>query len=109
MFEQQQEEKAKLEDFVQKNLSPCLNNKMAQVRRKMIERTDWMDSPDGDEKSAKFGFDIDRPSGNDVLRLDDVAVGYPETNKFRLTSHFSSTKKIVSHLLVQTVSANRHY
>ena len=50
---------------------------MAQSRRKVLEKTDWMDAPDGDEKSATFGFTIDRPSGNDVLRLEEVAVGYP--------------------------------
>ena len=77
-FEKQQEEKAKLEDFVNRNLARASTTEMAQSRRKIIERTDWMDSPDGDEKSAKFGFDIDRPSGNDVLRLDDVSIGYPE-------------------------------
>ena len=76
-YERQQEEKAKLEDFVSKNLARASTTKMAQSRRKIIEKTDWMDSPDGDEKSASFGFTIDRPSGNDVLRLEEVAVGYP--------------------------------
>lgn len=77
LYERQQEEKAKLEDFVNKNLARASTTKMAQSRRKVIEKTDWMDSPDGDEKSANFGFTIDRPSGNDVLRLEEVSVGYP--------------------------------
>jgi len=76
-YEKQQEEKAKLEDFVSKNLARASTTKMAQSRRKVIEKTDWMDSPDGDEKSASFGFTIDRPSGNDVLRLEEISVGYP--------------------------------
>ncbi|MFJ7827837.1 ABC-F family ATP-binding cassette domain-containing protein [Psychrobacillus sp. NPDC096623] len=76
-YEKQQEEKAKLEDFVSKNLARASTTKMAQSRRKVIEKTDWMESPDGDEKSASFGFTIDRPSGNDVLRLEEIAVGYP--------------------------------
>lgn len=75
-YEKQQEEKAKLEDFVSKNLARASTTKMAQSRRKVIEKTDWMESPDGDEKSASFGFTIDRPSGNDVLRLEQIAVGY---------------------------------
>ena len=54
-FEKQQEEKAKLEDFVNRKLARASTTEMAQSRRKIIERTDWMDSPDGDEKSAKFG------------------------------------------------------
>ncbi|MEK3954918.1 ABC-F family ATP-binding cassette domain-containing protein [Psychrobacillus sp. FSL K6-1464] len=76
-YEKQQEEKAKLEEFVSKNLARASTTKMAQSRRKVIEKTEWMDSPDGDEKSASFGFTIDRPSGNDVLRLEEIAVGYP--------------------------------
>lgn len=75
-FDRQQWEKAKLEDFVQRNLARASTTKMAQSRRKVLEKTDWMGSPDGDEKSANFGFSIDRQSGNDVLKLEDVSVGY---------------------------------
>lgn len=76
MFERQQDEKAKLEEFIQKNIARASTTKMAQSRRKMLERTEWMESPDGDEKSASFGFTIDRQSGNDVLSVDDLAIGY---------------------------------
>jgi len=38
-----------------------------------------MESPDGDEKSANFGFTIERQSGNDVLSVDDLTIGF--TNK----------------------------
>ncbi len=76
MFERQQDEKAKLEDFIQKNIARASTTKMAQSRRKMLERTEWMDSPEGDEKSASFGFTIERQSGNDVLSIDALAVGY---------------------------------
>ncbi|CAM3296621.1 ABC-F family ATP-binding cassette domain-containing protein [Filibacter tadaridae] len=78
LFERDVSEKAKLEDFIQKNIARASTSKMAKSRRKLLERTDWMESPDGDEKSAKFTFTIDRPSGNDVLALDEVAVGYEE-------------------------------
>ena len=76
MYERQQDEKAKLEEFIQKNIARASTTKMAQSRRKMLERKEWMDSPDGDEKSANFGFSIDRQSGNDVLSIDHLAVGY---------------------------------
>ena len=74
MFERQMDEKAKLETFVQKNLARASTTKMAQSRRKVLEKTEWMDSPDGDEKSANFGFTIDRQSGNDVLSIDELAI-----------------------------------
>lgn len=76
LFERQQDEKAKLEDFIQKNIARASTTKMAQSRRKMLERTEWMESPDGDEKSASFGFTIERQSGNDVLSVDELTIGY---------------------------------
>lgn len=76
LYEREVSERAKLEDFVQRNIARASTSKMAQSRRKMIERTDWMESPDGEEKSASFTFGIDRPSGNDVLAIDKLAIGY---------------------------------
>lgn len=76
LYERQQDEKAKLEDFIQKNIARASTTKMAQSRRKMLERTEWMESPDGDEKSASFGFTIERQSGNDVLSVDELTTGY---------------------------------
>ena len=46
MYEQQQDEKAKLEAFIQKNIARASTTKMARSRRKMLERREWMDSPD---------------------------------------------------------------
>ncbi|MHA6260092.1 ABC-F family ATP-binding cassette domain-containing protein [Sporosarcina sp. CAU 1771] len=79
LYERESSEKAKLEDFVQRNIARASTSKMAQSRRKVLERTEWMDSPDGDEKSASFTFEIDRQSGNDVLAFDDLAIGYDTT------------------------------
>ncbi len=76
MFEQEKDERAKLEEFIQKNIARASTSKMAKSRRKQLERRNWMDSPDGDEKSANFSFSLDRESGNDVLSLDDVKIGY---------------------------------
>lgn len=78
LYERQQDEKAKMEAFIQKNIARASTTKMAQSRRKMLERTDWMDAPDGDEKSASFGFTVDKQSGNDVLAVDALTVGYPD-------------------------------
>jgi len=76
MYERQMDEKAKLETFIQKNLARASTTKMAQSRRKVLEKTSWMESPDGDEKSANFGFSIDRQSGNDVLSVDNLTIGF---------------------------------
>lgn len=75
-FEKQQEEIAKLKDFVQKNIARASTTKRAQSRRKQLERMKVMDRPLGDEKSASFSFDIERQSGNDVLMVDSLTVSY---------------------------------
>ncbi|TKC14438.1 ribosomal protection-like ABC-F family protein [Robertmurraya kyonggiensis] len=89
-YEKQQEEIAKLQDFIQRNLARASTTKRAQSRRKQLDRIQVMDRPLGDEKSASFGFDIERQSGNDVLKIDSLAVGYngekvSENLSFRIT------------------------
>ncbi|SOC43574.1 ABC-F family ATP-binding cassette domain-containing protein [Ureibacillus acetophenoni] len=79
MYEREQSEKAKLEAFIQKNIARASTTKMAQSRRKFLERTEWMDAPDGDERSANFGFTIEKQSGNDVLSIDNLSIGYKGT------------------------------
>jgi ATP-binding cassette, subfamily F, member 3 len=90
LFEKQQDEIAKLEDFVQKNLARASTTKRAQSRRKKLEKIERLDRPKGDEKSATFSFEIDRQSGNEVLHLDSLDIGYHEEAiskdlSFRLT------------------------
>ena len=75
-YEKQQEEVTKLQEFVQKNIARASTTKRAQSRRKQLERMEIMDKPIGDTKSASFHFDIDKQSGNDVLQVRDVAIGY---------------------------------
>ena len=50
--------------------------------------------PDGDEKSAKFGFDIERQSGNDVLSIDDLSIGYEQNQMISKISICASSDKI---------------
>ncbi|GIN93404.1 ABC-F family ATP-binding cassette domain-containing protein [Siminovitchia terrae] len=76
LFEKQQGEIAKLEDFIQRNLARASTTKRAQSRRKQLERMKIMDRPAGDEKSASFSFSIEKQTGNDVFSLVDGTVGY---------------------------------
>lgn len=75
-YEKQQQEINKLEDFVARNLVRASTTKRAQSRRKQLEKMDRLDRPQGDEKSAHFLFDIEKPSGNVVCQLEDGAIGY---------------------------------
>lgn len=76
LYEKQQDEIAKLQDFVDRNLARASTTKRAQSRRKQLERMDVMAKPLGDEKSAAFRFEITKQSGNDVLRVQDVSISY---------------------------------
>ncbi len=75
-FEKQQTEIGKLEDFVARNLVRASTTKRAQSRRKKLEKIERLDRPDGAEKAAHFGFQFERASGNDVLFVEDLSIGY---------------------------------
>lgn len=75
-YEKQQEEAAKLEDFIQRNIARASTTKRAQSRRKQLDRMEMMTRPDGDEKPPGMLFDINRQSGSEVLHVDHVSVGY---------------------------------
>ncbi|MBO1628403.1 ABC-F family ATP-binding cassette domain-containing protein [Bacillus arachidis] len=77
-YEKQQEEIAKLEDFVQKNIARASTTKRAQSRQKQLDRMELLTRPLSDSKSASFHFDIEKQSGNDVLQVKDVSIGYDE-------------------------------
>ncbi|HLO12058.1 MAG TPA: ABC-F type ribosomal protection protein [Pseudoneobacillus sp.] len=90
LYEKQQDEISKLEDFIQRNLARASTTKRAQSRRKKLEKIDRMDRPQGDEKSASFHFEIERQSGNEVLHIESLNIGYQQEAvsknlSFRLT------------------------
>ncbi len=89
LFEKQQDEIAKLRDFVQRNIARASTTKRAQSRQKQLERMELLDRPQGDEKSANFSFQIEKQSGNEVLQANDIAIGYEEpvakSINFRIT------------------------
>ncbi|WP_168119778.1 ABC-F family ATP-binding cassette domain-containing protein [Paenibacillus sp. HB172176] len=77
-FEKQQDEIAKLEQFIQRNIVRASTTKRAQSRRKALERMDRLDKPQGDLKKASFTFEIERMSGKDVLAVHDLSIQFPE-------------------------------
>ena len=91
LYEKQQEEVAKLTEFIQRNIARASTTKRAQSRRKQLEKMERIEKPIGDEKAASFSFDIERQSGNEVLIAENISVGYNPTEpiicniKFRIT------------------------
>jgi ATP-binding cassette subfamily F protein 3 len=75
-FEKQQTEIKNMEDFVQRNIVRASTTKRAQSRRKQLQKMDRLDKPLGDESSASFSFQVSKRSGNDVLKIDQLAFQY---------------------------------
>lgn len=75
-FEKQQTEIKKMEDFIQRNIVRASTTKRAQSRRKQLEKIERLDRPLGDESSASFSFQINRRSGNDVLKVEELSLRY---------------------------------
>lgn len=77
-YEHQQAEINKLEDFVNRNIVRASTTKRAQARRKQLDKMKVMDRPTTDDQSIHFTFKQDSPSGNIVLRADELAIGYDD-------------------------------
>lgn len=75
-YEKQQEEIARMEDFIQRNIVRATTTKRAQSRRKALERMEKLDKPLGELKKAHFSFEIDRQSGKEVLHAADLSVSF---------------------------------
>ncbi|WP_338552940.1 ABC-F family ATP-binding cassette domain-containing protein [Paenibacillus sp. KS-LC4] len=80
-FEKQQDEIAKMEQFIQRNIVRASTTKRAQSRRKALDKMDVLDKPLGDLKKANFTFQIERQTGKDVLQVSDLSVLFDEKNK----------------------------
>lgn len=78
-YEQQQKEIAKLEDFVNKNLVRASTTKRAQARRRQLEKMERIERPQTDDKSIHFSFSSQKESGNEVLDVEDLKIGYQDT------------------------------
>ncbi|UTR13438.1 ABC-F family ATP-binding cassette domain-containing protein [Salipaludibacillus sp. LMS25] len=83
LYEKQQDEMKRLEEFVQKNLARASTSNRAKSRRKQLERMTVMDRPKSDDHSANFRFNIQKQSGNDVLMINDLTLGYDDNILFQ--------------------------
>lgn len=75
-YEKQQKEIDKLQEFIDKNIVRKSTTKRAQSRRKQLEKMEKIERPKGDVRSIRFSFSTEKESGNQVLSVTDVAVGY---------------------------------
>lgn len=76
-YEQQQKQIAKMEDYVARNLVRASTTKMAQSRRKQLEKIERIEKPFHEEKHAKIKFTYAVEPPIDVLKVKntDISVG----------------------------------
>ncbi len=77
-YEKQQKEISKMEDFISRNIVRASTTKQAQSRRKKLEKMDRIEIPKINDKSIGITFEIGRRSGNDVLKVENLTVGYDD-------------------------------
>ena len=83
-YENQQAMIAKTQEFIRRNLEGQ-KTKQAKSRRNMLERLDRLDAVTSEKHGGNFGLKKVVRTGNNVLTVDDLAIGY-------------STKQLASHL-----------
>ena len=88
LYEQQQAERAKLEDYVARNLVRASTTKMAQSRQKMLERLEPIEKPHRRLKPPKIRLAFETEPVKDILTVDDltITVGSGEKERVLLTN-----------------------
>ncbi|WP_206880463.1 ABC-F family ATP-binding cassette domain-containing protein [Alicyclobacillus mali (ex Roth et al. 2021)] len=75
-YEAQQDEIARMEAFIERNIARASTHRRAQSRRRMLERMERMERPPADDPSLWMRFSARRTSGEDVLDVRDLAIGH---------------------------------
>lgn len=82
-YNRQQLEIARQEEFIRRNIAAKDTTKRARSRLKALEKMERLERP-GSERRVALSFNIDRPSGMEVLQLNNLAIGYKDLT---LSSH----------------------
>ena len=80
-YEQQQKQIAQMEDYVAKNLVRASTTKMAQSRRKQLDKIERIEKPFHDTKSAKIRFTYGVEPPLDVLKVKDIDISVGEGSR----------------------------
>lgn len=84
LMEAQQQERAKLEDYVARNLVRASTTKMAQSRRKQLEKLEPVEKPHRRLKPPALHLEYETEPVKDVLTVEDLTVKVGEREKERV-------------------------
>ncbi|MCH7323121.1 ATP-binding cassette domain-containing protein [Solibacillus sp. MA9] len=73
-YSMQQEQIAKMEDYIQRNITMATSSKSAKNKRKQLERIERIDTPLKDLKRAQMSFSIEKASHKEVLQVRDIDI-----------------------------------
>ena len=76
-YDNQQQLIAKTEEFIRRNIAGQ-KTKQAKSRRKMLEKLERLDAVRADQSSGDFRLQAIERTGNHVLTVTDLTVGYPD-------------------------------
>jgi len=76
-YDNQQQMIAKTQEFIRRNIAGQ-KTKQAKSRRKMLERLERLDAVRPEQSSGDFRLQEIERTGNHVLTVTDLSVGYPE-------------------------------
>ncbi len=82
-YEKQQEEIAKMEDYVRRNLARASTTKMAQSRRKTLEKMERISPPPSMDKTISLRFSYDVEPHQSVMMCENFGVSVGEGGNSR--------------------------
>ncbi|MGA9172595.1 MAG: ABC-F family ATP-binding cassette domain-containing protein [Thermoactinomyces sp.] len=94
MYEKQQAEIKRMEEFVQRNIARASTTKRAQSRRKALEKMERIDKPNLGKRQAAIRFETAVTSGREVLTATNLSVGYDEPILHNLHFHIDRGEHI---------------
>src|SRR5690349_13300418 len=77
-YDNQQQLIAKTEEFIRRNIAGQ-KTKQAKSRRKMLEKLERIDAVRPDQSSGDFRLGAIERTGNHVLTVNQLSIGYPDT------------------------------
>lgn len=81
LYQRQQEEIAKLEDYVARNIARASTSKMAQSRQNTLDRMERIPRPMSPPRPPNINFQVRRNPVNDVLEMEEVSLSVGEGEK----------------------------
>ncbi len=95
-YDNQQQLIAKTEEFIRRNIAGQ-KTKQAKSRRKMLEKLERLDAVRRDQASGDFRLQAIERTGNHVLTVTELAVGYPEKILAQKNFVHSAARRVFGH------------